>query len=307
MWFSPSLEAVAGKSDAAMNVVNGLVTKLKSDRAESQEFFFQQVKEHLEASGVEDAEELNFDSSIKVEYTNEFSFEGLAEVIKAAVDVAAKVNAEKGGASAFTPDAVAGYKNVVDKVTQAARSSSKTTASIAFSVNRLAPGIFVFLYATAVTVTDSATLGTEAVTATEIFYRFMRSVQDVKHEQAYSEAIIAAARLLRMKEHQAALVDQLGTEPGMLTIAEWKVADAQYQEAIDQIEQSLQATKIAQPVAPVSRLASHKTMLKASVSSSSRATKIATDGLQRLSNMGKDFDPVVAVIQRRLQRGEYEA
>ena len=59
--------------------------------------------------------------------------------------------------AATSPAAIAAYTDVVNTVAEAAKSSSTSSASMSFSMNRLSPGMYAFLYASSVNIKDEDT------------------------------------------------------------------------------------------------------------------------------------------------------
>lgn len=71
--------------------------------------------------------------------------------------------------ASMSPEAIDAYTDVVNAVAEAAKSSSTAAASLAFSMNRLAPGTIAFLFASSINIQDDETFGKEAVTTTAIY------------------------------------------------------------------------------------------------------------------------------------------
>ena len=145
----------------------------------------------------------------------------------------------------MSPQAVEAYVDVVNSVAEAAKSSSAISTSLSFAMNRLAPGMFVFLYVTSISIKDADTFGTESVTTTAIYYRMLQSIDDVKNEAAFVESIIDARSLISMKTLQAALVDDLASDK--INLDEWNRKDDAYSHGVMKIEARLAAAKLTLP------------------------------------------------------------
>jgi hypothetical protein len=238
---SGSVQKVADKTEAAKAQIDKLQTMIQAQSAANKATFFTEITGHLANAGVKDARELSYNSEIKTEYTSEFSLEKIAAVVTSALKAVAAAQDPTAKVPAMSAGAIAAYTDVVNTVVEAAKSSSSASASLSFSMNRLSPGLFAFLSATSVSIKDDDTFGTEAVTTTAIYYRFMQSIDDVKSDAKFGEAVIDAKNLLAMKTLQAALTDDLAA--GKINIDEWTKKDGAYAAAVQTIEARLDAAK----------------------------------------------------------------
>lgn len=234
---TPSVQRAANKTAKAMEAVKGLEDKLKGQSEEVKKIFEGMIQEHMEKAKINDGREIEYNQAIKVEYTQEFSLDAITKVVIEALNTVKTLTDPQVKNPATSPEAIECYKDVVVSVAEAAKSSSKTATSLNFSMNRLSPGLYAFLYATSTNIQDKETFGTETVTATAIYYAMYQSIQDVQQEANYELAHMEKANLLKMKTLQAGLTDDLGN--GALTIEQWTAKDAAYEKACETIEKRL--------------------------------------------------------------------
>jgi hypothetical protein len=216
---SGSVQSVADKTVAAKLQIDKLQAMLKVQEGVNKAAFFDAIASHLTDANVTDAREINYNSDIKTEYTSEFSIDKITAVVTTVLKAFVAAQDKTAVVPAMSPAAVDAYVDVVNAVAEAAKSSSSSSASLSFSMNRLVPGMFGFLYATSFNIKDADMFGTEAVTTTAIYYRVMQSIDDVKNEAAFGESVIDARSLINMKTLQAALVDDLASDK--INIDEW--------------------------------------------------------------------------------------
>ena len=302
---SGSVQKVADKTVAAKAQIDKLQQMLKDQEGVNKEAFLGMIKTHLTDAKVADARELSYNSDIKTEYTSEFSLDKIAAVVTSALKAVAAAQDPLVKAPAMSPQAIAAYADVVNTVAEAAKSSSTSAASLAFSMNRLSPGMFAFLYATSVSIKDVDTFGTEAVTSTSIYYRLMQSIDDVKNQTAFGAAQIDALNLLHMKTLQAALTDDVGS--GKLDIDEWTKKDQVYSAAVKAIQARLDADKFdrAKPLVLL-RNAGFGTPVGHSFQTGSLVDQeVVRAAIQKLSKMGAAYKVVVEASQARLTSTYY--
>lgn len=290
---SGSVQTVADKTVAAKAQIDKLVQMLKQQEEANKGQFFAEIGKHLADAKVSDAREISYNSDIKTEYTSEFSLDKIAGVVTSALKVLAAAKNLSVGAPATSPEAIAAYVDVVTTVAEAAKSSSTASGSLSFSMNRLSPGLFAFLYASSVNIKDEDTFGSEAVTTTAIYYRFMQSIDDVKHEAAFGAAILDAQSFLKMKTLQADLLNRLDSgKPNSLTIEDWTKLDDAYSKQIEKMQARLAADALVRPKAETPAMA---------LSTGSAATqKLVHAAIQRLSAKGDAYKVVVETSKARL-------
>lgn len=302
---SGSVQTVADKTTAAKGQIDNLLKMLKDDDETTKKYFFDTINTHLKDAKITDARELSFNSDIKTEYTSEFSLDKIAAVVTTALKAVAAAQAPDSPSPAMSPQAINAYTDVVNTVAEAAKSSSTSAASLAFSMTRLSPGLFSFLYATSVNIKDVDTFGTEAVTSTSIYYRFMQSIDDVKNEAAFGNAIIDANSLKRMKQIQAALIDDLAN--GKIDIDTWTKKDDQYDVSVKKIQQRLNQDGF-NVNKPLVLLRSHGfgAPVEHSFTMGSLVTQqVVRQSIQKLLDMGRPYKVVIAKSEKRLANNYY--
>jgi len=297
---SGSVQKVADKTVAAKAQIDKLQAMLQAQEAANKTKFYADIDSHLADAKIKDAREVAYNSDIKTEYTSEFSLDKIAAVVTSALKAAVAATDPAVPNAATSPAAISAYADVVNTVAEAAKSSSTSAASMSFSMNRLSPGMYAFLYASSVNIKDVDTFGSEAVTSTAIYYRFMQSIDDIKNQAKFGEAIIDANNLLKMKTLQAALTDDLASDK--IDIDEWTKKDAAYSAAIKVIQKRLDDGKFntAQPLvlsvehgfgAPVSHSFTNGSAVNQAV---------VRAAIQKLSAKGEAYKVVIETSKARL-------
>jgi hypothetical protein len=297
---SGSVQTVADKTVAAKAQIDRLQTMIKEQEGVNRATFFGAIATHLADAKVTDAREISYNSDIKTEYTSEFSLDKIAAVVTKALKAAVAAQDPTAKVPAMSAEAIAAYTDVVNAVAEAAKSSSTSSASLSFSMNRLSPGMFAFLYATSINIKDADTFGTEAVTTTAIYYRFMQSIEDVKNEARFGEAVIDARNLLSMKTLQAALTDDLAS--GKINIDEWMKKDDAYSIAVKRIEDRLAAAKFdtAKPLMLMREAGFGAPVRHSFATGSAVNQEVVRAAIQKLSTMGAAYKVVVEKSNARL-------
>ena len=297
---SGSVQSTADKTVAAKAQIDKLQAMIKEQEGANKAAFFDAIASHLTDANVTDAREINYSSDIKTEYTSEFSIDKITAVVTTVLKAFVAAQDKTAVVPAMSPAAVDAYVDVVNAVAEAAKSSSSSSASLSFSMNRLAPGMFVFLYATSISIKDADTFGTESVTTTAIYYRMMQSIDDVKNEAAFGESIIDARSLISMKTLQAALVDDLASDK--INLDEWDKKDDAYSHAVKKIEARLAAAKFDNTKPHVlTRSAGFGVVMHHSFAKGSATNQaVVHASIKRLAKMGAGYKAVIDTSNARL-------
>lgn len=289
---SGSVQRIADKSTEANIQIQKLQSEIQSQQEANKSLFYKEISAHLSDAGITDARELTYSAEIKTEYTSEFSLDKIAAVVTSALKAVVAAQDPTAKTPAISPEAIAAYTDVVNTVAEAAKSTSSASATLSFSMNRLSPGLFAFLYASSVSIKDEDTFGTEAVTTTAIYYRMMQSIDDIRSQTTFGEAIIDARNLLNMKILQAALTDDLAD--GRIDLDEWSKKDSAYSAAIEKIQIRLNNDKL------------HDLQFVASVKSESSFDRtIVVSSLNKLKSMGTQYAYVIEVTENRISSNYY--
>lgn len=297
---SGSVAAVANKTVKAKQEIDQLQAMIQAQDGAYKATFFNAINTHLADAKVTDAREIGYNSDIKTEYTSEFSLDKIAAVVTKALKAAVAAQDPTAPAPALSKNAIEAYTEVVNAVAEAAKSSSTSSTSLSFSMNRLSPGLFSFLYAQSLNIKSVDTFGTEAVTTTAIYCRLMESIDDVKNATAFGEAVIDARNLLNMKTLQAALTDDLAS--GKINLDEWMKKDDAYSIAVERIKKRLAAAKFdVRRSFALTREAGYGAPIEHSFSKGSAMNQeVVSSSIQRLSKMGSAYKSVIAVSKKRL-------
>ncbi|WP_109830135.1 hypothetical protein [Reichenbachiella versicolor] len=237
---SPSLEKVVKKTDAAKAVVVKLQKQLESlqiaDEAE-----FNKRKNDLQSNlGVSDFKEANYSTTVKVEYSHEFSLDLLVPIITESIQLIASTLAPgSAGLKVLTsPDAINSYISLVTSIAEAAKSSSSADAAVSFNANKLAPGAWSLIATRSTSIRDKDTFGEESVTATLFQYGLYTSVENAKNEVAYSLVLNSATAIVKLSDAKTLYLNKLLKED--ISVAQYSALSQQIDNLID-----LEKNKIA--------------------------------------------------------------
>ncbi|MEE1898055.1 hypothetical protein V1389_06900 [Flavobacterium rakeshii] len=281
-----SVERVADKSVNAQKQLDKLTESVKAQRDTLLNEFDGKVGENLKKARVSDGTLLGSNDYIKVEYSYEFSLDKIASVIKDTLKAIAVNKDSKSFQDAFSDEAVESYTDLVNSVSEAAKTKSTATASLSFSMNRLAPGIYAFLSATSASLLEEETFGNESITSTIIFYQLIYSIDDLQNQKQFDEAAIDIQNLMNMKRIQASYTDMLAN--GKMGIQEWMTRDEEAELAI----QRLSARVDKRGFTNRTRMATR---------GMSENQRIVTESLERLNKMGEVYYPAVSILESRLE------
>lgn len=297
----------AEKTVKAQAQVEKLASTLEDEKNKIETLFFSEIDSSFAAANIGDGRQVAYNHDIKTEYTSEFSLDKIAGVVVSVLKAAKAATDPTSPNPATSPEALDAYADVVSSVAEAAKSTSKSAASLSFSMNRLAPGLYVFLYARSVNIYDEDTFGSEAVTSTAIYYRLMESIDDIKNEAAFGAARIDAASYLQFKALQAALIDELAS--GSLSIDTYSDKDAKYQKIISTLKGRLDAAGFPVGVALAAKPGEPDVHAAAfaqfSLVGPSANARVVHRALSVLATKGKEYQPVVEKAQARLAEGYY--
>jgi len=285
---SGSVQNAADKTAKAKEQVNELQKKLENDASAADAKFKNMINTSLIAAKVTDQRLLGENYDIKVEYVSEFSLDKIANVIKKALAEIKKTKKAESGDVAMTDDAIDGYADLIGAIADAAKSTSQAAASLSYSMNRLAKGIFAFVYATSVTLRDVDTFGEEAVTATSIFYKFYESIDDANQETAFSNAVIDSDRVIHWKALQASYIDDYAK--GTLNETEYEKKDEFAEKQLAKAQKDLDAHHFN---------ALHALVIRAS-GSSSKNDEIVHSAITTLVERTKRCKSIITKAQGRL-------
>lgn len=295
---TPSVERVANKTAKAKEQIDKLQSMIESQEKANKVKFYEQIKNHLASAGISDAREISYNSSIKTEYTSEFSLDKIANVVTSSLNAVKEATDPKITNPATNPKAIDAYVDVVNTVAEAAKSSSTAAASISFSMNRLSPGMFAFLFASSINIQDDETFGKEAVTTTAIYYRFIQSIQDLKEQGAFDAARIEVALNLasyeKFKTLQVSLIDQLAS--GKIDIDTYTKLDTIYASKATELKSELDSVKVR---SIKSAMAPRETC------NQSIHQELIHSSIKKLASMGEIYQTIVERTKERIATGYF--
>lgn len=292
---TPSVERVVDKTAKAKEQIDKLEAMIKSQEAANKLNFFNQIDAHLASSNLTDARQIDYNSYVKTEYTSEFSLDKIAEVVTSSLNAAKALTNPAITNPAMSPAAIDAYVDVVNTIAEAAKSSSTAAASVSFSMNRISPGMFAFLYASSMNIQDNETFGMEAVTTTAIYYRLVQSIQDLKLQGEFDAAKIEIELNLqsfrKFKTLQVALIDQLGNN--QIDIGTYEKLDAFYSKKVEELRSKMGTTR---EIGPVKMFMAMSKETGADVHQ-----KLVKSAIKRLSAMGDRYRGVIETARERIE------
>jgi hypothetical protein len=295
---TPNVQRGAGNVVKATEALDRLEQTMNAKDADYNADFEARIDDALKAANIHDAEPLEGNFAIKTEYSSDFNVDAIAKVI---TDSLTAVNAAMapGDPKAFqSPEAIEAYSDVVNSIAEAAKSSSQAAASLSFSMNRLGPGIFAFVMARSTTITDKETFGTESVSSTAIYYRYVRSKQSLKNDAEFIATIMLMNHVLAQIDKwiklQAALLDDFSNDK--ITMDVYEIKDAKFDEFIAAQRAKIEHTE---GVEIMESLAASKPF-------GSRGTEeLVGNVVTRLSSRGDAYKVIVDRAEARLSSGHF--
>lgn len=292
---TPSVERVVDKTAKAKEQIDKLEAMIKSQEAANKLNFFNQIDAHLASSNLTDARQIDYNSYIKTEYTSEFSLDKIVEVVTSSLNAAKTLTNPAITNPAMSPAAIDAYVDVVNTIAEAAKSSSTAAASVSFSMNRISPGMFAFLFASSMNIQDNETFGMEAVTTTAIYYRLVQSIQDLKLQGEFDAAKIEIELNLqsfrKFKTLQVALIDQLGNN--QIDIGTYEKLDAFYSKKVEELRSKMGTTRELGPVKMF--------MAMSKETGADVHQKLVKSAIKRLSAMGDRYRGVIETARERIE------
>lgn len=288
-----SVERIADKTAKAKEQIDKLQAMIENQEDINKKKFFAQIEAHLINAGISDAREISYNYDIKTEYISEFSLDKVAAVVTSSLKAIIESTNPAIVNPATSHEAIEAYIDVVNTVAEAAKSSSTAAASISFSMNRLSPGMFAFLFASSTNIQDDETFGKEAVTTTAIYYRFMQSIQDLKLQGAFDAAKIEIALNLetykKFKALQVSIIDDLAN--GKINIDTYTKLDDFYGSKATDVKAKLDAVKFD----TVKSL-----MGTQAIEGSEVHEELVLSSIEKLSSMGESYKSVIEKARERI-------
>lgn len=303
---TPSVERVVDKTTKAKEQIDKLQAMIETQEATNKAKFYEQIDTHLASAKLTDAREVTYQVNIKTKYTSEFSLDKIAGVVTSALKAVKVATDPKNPMASMSPEAIDAYTDVVNAVAEAAKSSSTAAASLAFSMNRLAPGTIAFLFASSINIQDDETFGKEAVTTTAIYYRLIQSVQDIELEGAFNATRIRVAADLetyrRFVALQAGLVDLLSA--GTLSFETYLVKDDAYAKKAAELQKRVKEGSIERiPTLKSAVLIPHEAQKLPGLSKTNQ--ELVLTAIKKLSAMGNSYDAVIERAHARIADGYF--
>lgn len=251
---SPNVQRVADKTNHALEAINTLEDGLMGQVEAFQKDFSRRMNEALERSKINDALLMTSGVEIKVDFASEFNIDAITKVVADAIKSYGAATAKTGSketesltAAATSKDALDSYVTLVNSIGEAAKSSSSSSGSFSFSMNRLGPGMFLFISAKSSNLKEVETFGQQVVTATSFIFNLMRSENDIMATTHFDKVLIQAAAfkaaaeldvesIKKFKVLQMGLIDRIGKD---LDIDAYSALDAKYELVVETKQKTL--------------------------------------------------------------------
>lgn len=287
---SGSVEKVSKNHTNAAEQIKKLEAALQANQTTYKNEFFAQIAQSLASAKITDARQLEYAENMKTEYTSEFSLDKIAAVVVAALNAVVAAKDPTSPTPGMDKEAIEAYTAVVNTVAEAAKSSSQSSSSLAYSMSRLCPGIYAFLQAKSTSILDEDTFGSEAVSVTSIFYRVMQSIDDIKNEAKFGLAVLDAQNLIDMKKLQLGLTKRL--TDGEIDIDTWIKLDGKYEGIIQELKDRLAEHGWEEP--------NHEKLAENNLN---EAIIEAMTGIEKLKGMSSRHMNIAKLIETRINSG----
>jgi len=182
--------------DGALAQIDKLEATMESRAGTKESEFKDKISASLKAAGVSDGVEdkrTNIDGkdyAVKVDYASEFDIDAIAKIVTDSLQIVGIIGSSPTPEqAAVSKEAIKAYTDVVNSVAEAAKSESKGGGTVSYSMSKILPGTWAFLYAISSNLYDKDTFGTETVTATAIFHTIVKSEKTIAIDQHFDNAI----------------------------------------------------------------------------------------------------------------------
>lgn len=197
---------------------------------ENKNLFFSKINNALNTEDVTDATQIDYHSEIITAFKSEVITEKIETIVTALIQSANNnIDASIVDLKTTTND-INAYINMVSTIIEVSKSFSSSLNNLQFSMNRLSPGIFIFLFASSLQIKNEQLFGNDIVTTTNLHYTLMHSIDDVKNKANFDARMIDINSLIRLKALQAALLDDLAND--IIEFETWQKLDRFYTKAI---------------------------------------------------------------------------
>jgi len=279
-----SLLKIMDHTSTAKELVDNLEARILANEAINKKVFFSKIKSSLRNINISDAKEIEYRSEIITEFKSELSLEKIEAVVRSLLQSAISKIDPPVTSLAMNPSDIDAYVSMVNSVSEAAKSSSTAAANLKYSMNHLSPGVFVFLYASSVSIKDKQIFGSGVVISTVIYYRLMHSIEDVKNQAAFDALQIDKENYAKMKTLQTALLDDLAN--GKIDFETWQKLDAAYTRAAIQIKKRIEKTLLnsdepRKPMGEKGSMENQKLVQKSIKNLSAKGTEIYKTAIQK--------------------------
>ena len=159
MSLSPNVKKVVAKNEDAKKALDDLEAMITSQQVELQKAFDANVDTALKSIGIDDAVMVGEANHVRIEYSAEFSLDGVADVVSSALKAAAEASTIDDAQPLLSDDAVDAYCDVISAVAEAAKSSSAAVSEGSFQSTQVGPGTYAFRRRYAVRLIASRHLG----------------------------------------------------------------------------------------------------------------------------------------------------
>ncbi|EFA84256.1 hypothetical protein PPL_03333 [Heterostelium album PN500] len=229
--------AVSDNSRAAAEAINKLREAVDKQEGSMKARFEQEILDSMNKSGIRDQLLLTENKEVQTEYASEFHMDNIKNIVTLALKAAATTAKASGGNILLADDVISSYVDLVGAVCDSAKTSSSSTTSYSFLMNRLVPGLFVFISNSSVSLKDEQFFGNETAITTAYYYKTMLSIDDIKRMDKFNTAIIKSKTLNILKSTQVQNAQKLAD--GKIEFEEWEKNEDRSAKAIERIQKEL--------------------------------------------------------------------
>ncbi|EFA84264.1 hypothetical protein PPL_03341 [Heterostelium album PN500] len=237
---SASVSRVSDHSKEASDANSNLRASIENQEGSMKTRFEQEILDSMNKSGIKDQLLLTGNKEVQTEYASEFNFDKIKNIVTLALKAAAEAAkaSQTGGLSILLGDDVINtFVDLVGAICDSGKTNSSSTTTYSFMMNRLAPGFFVFISNSSVSLKDDQFFGKESVVTTSYYYKTVLSIDDTKRMDKFNSALLKAKTLNILKACQVENAQQFADNK--ITYEQWESAEETKTKAIDRIQKEL--------------------------------------------------------------------
>jgi hypothetical protein len=236
-YISAHVKTIIRNSVQAKKQVMDFLAKIKSDAIDNKLIFLSKIDDSLADAKIKDGQSILFDSIFITTSSSKSFLEIVNKAVTSTINKAAFVRDQEYTVQLKTPKIIESYTNAMNSVIKEAKASSANSNSRTFVMNRLSPGIFIFLQVSVTSIKDTKTLDEEPISTMVLYYNFIFSNEDFKKQNLFDRVQSEKENYLKLINDQIRLLDDLSN--GKVDFETWKNNDQALSVAIDKAKDKL--------------------------------------------------------------------